>query len=382
MHPFGFRFFWLILKRHSKKHSKLYGRNITAEITGEWYNSPEVTLKSSMDGQHNVETTYRYLKWNDLVAEQLCSNYFKAIFFSNIYLLKMIISGDLVRLYRYYWGFGNGILAISFFSVFFFYGGIALGVYLMGFLGVHFIIGAVIGGIIGTATCAIISGGKDRLKIKLYYQLAYMRGRYAKGKATEFYGRFDEFEDKLRRAYLEDDCDEVLVIGHSYGSLLVVDLLAKVFNSYGDQPPKAKKWGLVTLGAIHHYLAVLKQAGWYRDALKTVGSQRDFYWFEGFSLQDGLNFPKCNPVRDFTDIESLSGPVQKSVKYKELVTKENYKKYKYNFWQMHFQYLKEGDYAGDYSFFRMICSDQSLENNYGLSEKERQNSEGIDESRR
>ncbi len=366
LHPFGFEHFWPILKKGAQQHARLYPRKIDINQTGDWDGNPEVILRAKEKGARDTITTYRYMKWNDLVIERMKEPYIIAFFGMLFIFIKGIFNGEVRKLYKLSRGFGNGmvyvnipifiILGVTFFSAIYFYSSLGLLSVLMVGLG---LIGAI----------TLTKSFEKFFHIKHYYHLFKIRFDWNAGKEKSLEKRIDKFSNQLAQALLTDDTDELLIIGHSYGTLLAVDALAKALDKIKGKKIKPKKVGLITVGAIHHSIAICKSAHSYRKSLGTVGGDERIYWLEPFSPQDGGNFPKCNPVTDFTDVSPAYGPHQKSIKYKELVTPKTYKKNKHNFWRMHFQYLYEGEIPGDYSFFRMLCSDHPLEKNYGYREK-------------
>ncbi len=368
LHDFGFRYFWPFLKRGARDHSKIYGRKVHVEKTGEYDGSPEVTFKAHELEGPDVETTYRYMKWNDIVEDRM-KIWFPFAFFHVLYLfLRIILSGDLYKIYRHYWGFGNGIIFMSLATLFFFGLGAGIAWFAAGLLGAMGWSLYAVMLIAGLTSVTIASRFENSLHIQLSYHLIRMRTDWPNGRAKDLEGRIDVFADTIAEALLNDDSDEILIVGHSYGTLVAVDVLAKALERVKGRALAPKNIGLITLGAIHHYIAVQKSAEFYRKSLAIVGGDERVNWFEPFCPQDGMNFPRCNPTVDFTNADPVYGPVQKSLKVKELLSPAHYKKFKRNFWHMHFQYLREGDIPGDYSYFRMICSNQYLQNNYGLRE--------------
>ncbi|WND01991.1 hypothetical protein QGN29_10575 [Temperatibacter marinus] len=369
--PYGPRYYLPFLKRGARQHSKLYDRSISFEKNGEWQGSPETLLRTTEEGCRNVETRYRFLAWDDLVKGRLDRSFIVATLHSYLLFIRLIFSGDIFKIYRYYWGFGNGIMVLAVMQLLIQFGGLGVGLLAFNYssIDVSPVIAWSLSFLFGFFALVFVQWRGDPFRFQMSNELLRMRWDYAHGQFDDVKPRLERFRLNLKESLQQEDCDEFILVGHSYGSLIAVDMMADLLRDVPEEKSKAKKLGLVTLGSIHHFLAVLPSAVKYRKSLEEVGSSNRLYWFEPFIPQDGMNFPKCNPIHDFTSVQPISGPHQKSVKYKELVRRETYAKKKRDFWSMHFQYLKEGDYQGDYSYFRIICSDQPLSENYGLREK-------------
>lgn len=368
MIPHGTRYYTPILMKGMARHGKLYDRKIDFEMPEGERAIPEFTMQSSCTGEQDTQTHFKSLDWGDLQRKWKKENFFFAMMKGYFALFKLIFLGDLFRIYRYYWGFGNGIVILALIPLLLLFGSFALVSYGLDFLALPPVLHWVATYILACLLITVVTMGKDRTGLRMAVHLIRIRYDYAAGRRRDLETRLDEFAREVKDAMLNEDCDEMLIVGHSFGALLAVDVLSRILPYIHKDDIKANHIGLLNLGSIHHYVGVIPGAHQFRQALKIVGESDLLYWFEPYIPQDGINFPGRNAVEDFAGISPVSGPHKKSVRYRELVREETYKETKYKFWWMHFQYLREGDYQGDYSFYRMICSDKPLRDNYGLRE--------------
>lgn len=378
-HDFDFRFFWPILKRQAKRHSNLYGRKISLK------HCDNGALLKVDDFGRPVEVKYRYLHWNDIAAKRIKRHFF-------ILYLKMIwviliahLDGRFFALMRAYWGFTNGVyymvlvpLVISFCLAVLLHGVVQsissfalppgdlyFGSYWIG----NFIITY-------SLTAIILEILEPKLRIKLMFSIYEMADSQGRGYAPDLDQRVNSFAEEIRREAAKELADEVLVVGHSYGSILAVQSTGKAIQNLEGTPHT--RIALLTLGDINMLYAVLEKDPDYRSSLFALTrGLSGVTWITAFSPQDGLNFPRYNVAYQYYGLPDGGGdrarmqPIFCSLKLAETMEPDRYKQMKYNFWAMHFQYLKEADKPGDYSYFRFICRAKPLCDNYGLLESEK-----------
>lgn len=373
MLPVGKRFYNTTLKREARRHGELYDRNVSVKESADYKGMRQAEIRSTCPksyGERDCITHYRTMDWGDLQAKWKQENFITILFLTYLEIIKTFLVGDIFRFYAHYWGFGNGILLLAIMPIIFIIAVPWLTLTGLGYLGLPVYLDWALTVVIFIGFMwALGAGKKDRLALRSIFELIRIRRDYANGSRKDLDKRLDEFAALLKQSLLEEDCDELLVVGHSFGCLLGVEVIARAQKGLDVDKIKPKNFSFLTCGSVHHYVAIIKKAQRYRDALAVTGALPYLYWLEPSLPQDGMNFPKRNAVEDFTNIKPVSGPHKKSVKYGELVSKETYKKLYRDFWKMHFQYLKEGEYQGDYSFYRMIASSQPLQENYGLREK-------------
>ena len=366
-HDFGFRFFWPMLKRGARRHTKLYGRKMKAEQTDQG-----ARLEVDDFGRA-VEVDYRYLAWNDLAAKRinqpLWQIYWHMIFRLTYYHLSL----EYFKLMRAYWGFTNGVYYMLFTML------ISSSVV---FAGCYAALSSVIHGPPLWAACAIAAyilpclffeRYENYFRLKLMWLIFRMALSQGKGQATDLEERLSDFVERVEQTVRTSDLDEVLVVGHSYGSILATEVVGHVLAQLDNKPtdsPSQPTISLLTIGDINALYALRGATKPYIKAFKRLSTAKDAYWMSVFCPQDGLNFPKYNVAQQVYKLKEAALPQFRSQKVRELLTSENYKTLRKSFWDMHFQYLKEGDFQGDFSYFRMIASARPLRDNYGIRPEE------------
>ncbi len=167
--------------------------------------------------------------------------------------------------------------------------------------------------------------------------------------------RMDEFADNIAREQTEHPGDEVLVIGHSVGTLLAVSVVARLLGKPYQHPGLA----LVTLGQCIPLVSLYPGALELRRDIETVATQAQLPWLDVIARAD----PMCSYEPDPVEISgirsvSVSWPQRLDVSIMKMHSSENYKRLRLNKLRLHFQYLMSSELLTDYDYFRLTAGPQ------------------------
>jgi hypothetical protein len=188
-----------------------------------------------------------------------------------------------------------------------------------------------------------------------YAYSASLRGRTP----PELAARLTQFGDRLAAA-LADDYDEVLVVGHSSGAHIAVEILADYLRSAAPRtlPPSLS---LLTLGQVIPMISFLPEAGKLRADLAFLSTRADITWIDVTAPGDGCAFALCDPVA----VSGVAPPGQRwpvilSAAFTQTLSPEMWQKLRWRFFRLHFQYLHAFDRPRDYDYFRITAGPLSL----------------------
>ncbi len=147
---------------------------------------------------------------------------------------------------------------------------------------------------------------------------------------------------------------DVLVVGHSLGAVLCVDVLDNFLN----QDPQPRDIGFVTLGSSILKLALHRRAAGLRESLARINTSGRLQWTEYQSLSDVMNFFRADPVK----VLGLPGPspVLRQVRFRRMLTPAFYAKVKRNFFRLHCQFVSGNDRKAPFDYFMTICGPFSV----------------------
>ncbi|KUJ85859.1 hypothetical protein AVO45_02455 [Ruegeria marisrubri] len=180
-------------------------------------------------------------------------------------------------------------------------------------------------------------------------------GRYP----PELEAKISEFSD-LVGAAMQDDVDEVLVVGHSCGAHMGVSVLADVIRR-GNLSGKRPALGFLSLGQVVPMVSFLPEAHRLRADLKLLSTSDDLAWVDVSAPGDGCSFALCDPVAvSGVAMPEKRWPLVLSAAFTQTLSPARWAQLRWKFFRLHFQYLCAFDRPGDYDYFRITAGPMTL----------------------
>lgn len=181
----------------------------------------------------------------------------------------------------------------------------------------------------------------------------------------------DQRLDDLARRIVEQihaaDADEVLIVGHSTGTMIAISVLARALQIDPGLANKGPRISLMTLGHCIPILSFLPGAQRFRNEIAIVANAEQVDWVDFTAPTDGACFALIDPVAVSGIIrlpDTAPKPKVLSARYVTLFTPETYAGMKRNWYRHHFQYLMASEKAGDYDYFAITAGDLTLTERY------------------
>jgi hypothetical protein len=174
--------------------------------------------------------------------------------------------------------------------------------------------------------------------------------------------RMSEFRKAIRAA-LDQDFDEVLVVGHSSGAHLGVSILADMIRD--GLPDRRPALAFLTLGQVVPMVSFLPRADRLRADLHYLSARGELTWVDVTAPGDGCAFALCDPV-------AVSGvapadqkwPLVLSAAFTQTLSPARWAELRWRFFRLHFQYLCAFDRPRDYDYFRVTAGPVPLARRY------------------
>lgn len=313
-------------------------------------------------GDAVVDVTYETLRWDDFVKRDFATPLPMKILRGLRTALETIFSGFLFRVARAsIWSaaawlypivtLGAVIAAMAWLCV------------LIQKLGAHF--GApVLGGAAGLAVAAgLILGALEFLRRSGSFIVHLMDdgavlGRYAARSDAALEARVDVFAARIADVVLNGDADEVLVVGHSSGSFVAIDAVARAYETHeglGRGAPLA----LLTVGANELLIAFHSSADWFRERIRRLAVEKTLFWAEVVGRWDTLNFPHRDPVAELKldTPADRPNPTFRQTYLSKMLTEETIREFRKGFrvFRTHFQFVLANEIRGPYDYFSLVC---------------------------
>jgi hypothetical protein len=165
-------------------------------------------------------------------------------------------------------------------------------------------------------------------------------------------------------AALQEDVDEVLVVGHSSGAHLAVSILADLIRD-GRVPETGAKLAFLSLGHVVPMVSFLPNAFRLRRDLAYLSAVEQVAWVDVTAPGDGCCFALCDPV-SVTGVapDDKRWPLVISAAFTQSLTPARWKELRWRFFRLHFQYLCAFDQPKDYDYFQITAGPVLLSDRY------------------
>lgn len=159
--------------------------------------------------------------------------------------------------------------------------------------------------------------------------------------------------------------DEVIVIGHSSGAHLAVSLLSDLVRAGQGPREGGPVLALLTLGHVIPMVSFLPRAQRLRGDLAYLSASGALTWVDVTAPGDGCTFALCDPVK----VTGVAPPDQRwplilSAAFTQTLSPARWRRLRWRFFRLHFQYLCAFDRPGDYDYFRITAGPQTLADRY------------------
>lgn len=327
-------------------------------------------------GGHEVETSYEFLRWDDLIRKYWERNELKILFdYCRVYAM-CIANGMFGQVLKTAWPpFVAAVVPLLLMLVSLL---LAIGA---GWLGGRAMLAAGapawLAGLGGIATGAgVVQLGRlleRRLNSFWLLRIYAFTRRQANEHLSDLEDRLDGFARQLAAKAGAADTDEILLVGHSTGTIMAVSVLARALQIDPALASHGPRISFMTLGHCIPILSFLPKAKRFRAELAAVAQAPGIDWIDFTAPTDGACFAFVDPVAA-TGIRgsaqnNASQPAERrpkilSARYPTLFTQQTYAAMKRDWYRHHFQYLMAGELAGDYDFFAITAGALPLGERY------------------
>lgn len=324
-------------------------------------------VRGDFEGQA-TECEFEILTWADIVqasmGQSIASSYAQMLRTAWVY----IGSGAIFRLMR----LRRGPVLAALYPV------VGLIVQLLIALGISLLLGGVAGRITGAGWWLglPLAAGLTWFGLRLWQRLDgrffvhYLMHDYAftaqgQGKyPAALEARIAEFSERIA-ACLQDDWDELLIVGHSSGAYLGVSVLADLIRA-GRVPQSGPRLAYLSLGQVVPMASFLPGARRLRADLRYLAARDELFWVDVTAPGDPCSFGLCDPV-SVSGVEPADRkhPLILSAAFSQTLSQEQQKALRWRWFRLHFQYLCAFERPGNYDYFAITAGPLALGRRFG-----------------
>ena len=311
-----------------------------------------------------VNTRYEFMRWDDIVRQHWPR--------SQARLVKDLVSttvlnlrtGALRRMLKLAW---PPVLAI--FLPFVLLCAVVVGAPLLAALAIWATPGSWGALAAGLAALTTLAGWLAlTLQLEKKLNMAWLLRSYAftalqaRGLAPQLDARLQQHAETLLERIRSGGYDEVLVVGHSSGSMMAATVLANALRGNPQLGSCGPVVSLLTLGQCMPLLSSLPTAQRFRDDLQCLATAKDIDWIDFSAPPDGCCFALVHPVLACGESADAvkNRPKLLSPRFAEMFDAEDYAAMRSDRFRCHFQYLMASKKSVPFDYFAITAGAQTL----------------------
>ena len=297
----------------------------------------------------HVETDFRLIRWDDVIDQFHRQTIWLRIPRGVIAFLDFVTAGALWGYLRTNWHY-----ALFFLYPFVTFGALIAAAYFVGVRALHGSesIAAVI------ATCAVLAAlvlaGWRWLHLgSLFDDWIFSRAYIRRGNAV-IEQRLHRIAQEIVALARDSDTDEILVVGHSLGAVLAVDLLDQALKLDPSLGTTGVPVTFLSIGSSILKIGFHRGAQRFRAAVERVARAPGIFWGDYQARIDVMNFYNTDPMAEMS-LPTEHGPVVKLVEFSRMLERAMYRSIRLRFFRVHCQFISGNDKRALYDYFMLVC---------------------------
>lgn len=181
--------------------------------------------------------------------------------------------------------------------------------------------------------------------------------------------RTRDWVEQMVRAQQADPVDEVVLVGHSVGTLVMVYALDGLLNDERWQHMQAGRKTLVlTLGQCYPFVAMVPKAHAFRDLLRRLSFDTRLLWVDVTARIDPLCFYNAHPLaKTGVPHANAPNPVRHTAKFFQMYEPEHWEQIKQDKLLTHFLYLMTPDRPGNFHLMDVLYGPRPFSDQWSLA---------------
>jgi pimeloyl-ACP methyl ester carboxylesterase len=318
------------------------------------------TIETEADGWQ-TRTAYDFLRFEDFIQRDLASPIWQTVFQAVWIYWRLVFGGTIARFWRANWRFATFITyphlmllleAVCAAGMAFVFGkGLdALGIPLL------FSLPAATA-VFATLLWAALKYTENRTYLLYLLCDTIWTWQFAHRQRPEWDERIDRFAAYLCKVVRASNAEEIVVVGHSSGSFLGTEILARALKldpALGRHGPRVV---LLTIGGNFPIVGFHAASMDFRDHLRELAVESSVDWIDCQARKDVMNFFQFDPLAAHgIDVGDLKrNPTIVPVRFREIILPEHYGLFRWQFFRVHFQFVMANERPHAYDFFMIVC---------------------------
>jgi hypothetical protein len=302
-----------------------------------------------------METQYRLVRWDDIIAAGGRRPMWQRI---PLGLLAFVdfFTGAFWRYLRANWRY-----AAFFLYPFLLFAALAALSASIGIMVAKAGASALLGAAVGLVSLVVLLHWPGRrLYLSFLFDDWIFSRRYVWQGHADLDARLDKIAREVAAASRDPEIDEIVVIGHSLGAVLAIDLLDRTLRLNPTLGQEGASVALLSVGSSILKIGLHRGARRFRDAVERVASAPGIFWGDYQALSDVMNFYKKDPIAEM-GLKTSRGPLVRIVRIRHMLDPDVYASMRYDPLRMHCQFVSGNNRRAAYDYFMLLCGPLSVE---------------------
>ncbi|HET7124156.1 MAG TPA: hypothetical protein VFI51_08575 [Bradyrhizobium sp.] len=177
---------------------------------------------------------------------------------------------------------------------------------------------------------------------------------YVRSGNANLENRLDNIARELVVAARGSSADEIVVVGHSLGAALAVNLLDRASKLEPSLGSTGTPITFLSIGSSILKVGLHRAAGRFRAAVERVAKAPGILWGDFQARIDIMNFYDVDPMAEMS-LPSKPGPVIRLVELGRMLEHKVYRRMRLRFYRLHSQFVSGNDKRASYDYFMLVC---------------------------
>jgi hypothetical protein len=325
------------------------------------------SIKASMGGLHespdqakwsvitsgpnwHVESDYRLVLWDDVIENFSRQTIWRRVPLGFIAFLDFVWGGALWGYLRTNWPY-----AIFFVYPFLMFGCFIDAAYQVGAVAWHHSHSIPLAVAAGLFAMPILMLGPWRwLHLDVLFDDWIFARDYVRTSNPIIEKRLENIAQEITLAADSSGADEILVIGHSLGAVLAVDILSRALKLNPLLGTTGSPLTFLSIGSSILKIGLHRSASRFRSAVERVAKAPGIVWGDCQARVDIMNFYNTDPMAEMS-LPSKPGPVIRLVEFSRMLEPAMYWRIRLRPYRLHCQFISGNDKRASYDYFMLVC---------------------------
>jgi hypothetical protein len=331
--------------------------SVTASVAAPNVSADEMRWNVVTSGPNwRVETDYRSVRWDDVIEALSRQSSWRRLPLGIRAFFDFVSAGALSGYFRTSWQY-----AVFFLYPFILSGILAVVAIIVGALVFRGSASALAGAMAGlTAFAGLLAGPWRWLHLAPLFDDWIFSQTYIQSGDLTLNERLDRIAGEMVLAARQSDADEILLVGHSLGAVLAIDLLARALVLHPSLGLAGPRVAFLSVGSSVLKIGLHRGAKGFRAAAEHVASAPGVFWGDYQARIDIMNFYNTNPAAEMA-LTTVGGPVVRLVEIGRMLEHAVYREMRLRFFRLHCQFISGNDRRAAYDYFMLVCGPCSAE---------------------